>query len=294
MSHVNPQETKLHAHSFTLTFAHCYGGFPGGSDGKESTCNAGDLGSVPGSRRSPGEGNGYPLQYSCLENPMDRGWSSQGLKESNMTEQLTFTWHQPALDMSSFLLSHPHRLCCLHSPITFLPSSALLCWLPCGMSQQHGLSRGFTAAFVQWHRLAPKVTWKSISDGQLRKIMGHWFFWKRFKIPRNVLEFNHCNEAKIGAPVFMRERRVFWGSITGRCCFSTEPGSGCTLRLLAFAPLCSCLLTACSSGSTAAFPTCWIVTASYFSSWLPLASHVHMSLYLRSGTKLALLFYITS
>ena len=44
--------------------------FPGGSDGKESACNAGDQGSVPGLGRSPGEGNGYPLQYSCLENSM--------------------------------------------------------------------------------------------------------------------------------------------------------------------------------------------------------------------------------
>ena len=48
-------------------------GFPGGSDGKESTCNTGDLGSIPGSGRSPEEGNGYPLQYSGLENFMDRG-----------------------------------------------------------------------------------------------------------------------------------------------------------------------------------------------------------------------------
>ena len=47
--------------------------FPGGSDGKESACNEGDLGSIPGSARSPGEGNGNPLQYSCLKNPMDRG-----------------------------------------------------------------------------------------------------------------------------------------------------------------------------------------------------------------------------
>ena len=46
---------------------------PGSSDGKESACNAGDLGSIPGSGRSPGEGNGNPLQYSCPENPMDRG-----------------------------------------------------------------------------------------------------------------------------------------------------------------------------------------------------------------------------
>ena len=46
-------------------------GFPGGSSGKDSTCNAGDLGSVPGLGRSPGGGKGYPLQYSGLENPMD-------------------------------------------------------------------------------------------------------------------------------------------------------------------------------------------------------------------------------
>ena len=47
-------------------------GFPGGSNGKESACIAGDPGSIPGSGRVPGEGNGNPLQYSCLENPMDR------------------------------------------------------------------------------------------------------------------------------------------------------------------------------------------------------------------------------
>ena len=46
-------------------------GFPGGSEGKASACSAGDLGSIPGSGRSPGEENGNPLQYSCLENPMD-------------------------------------------------------------------------------------------------------------------------------------------------------------------------------------------------------------------------------
>ena len=44
-----------------------------GSDGKESTSNVGDLGSIPGSGRYPGEGNGNPFQYSCLRNPMDRG-----------------------------------------------------------------------------------------------------------------------------------------------------------------------------------------------------------------------------
>ena len=49
------------------------GGFPGGSDGKESACNARDPDSIPGFGRSPGEGNGNPLQYFCLENSMDRG-----------------------------------------------------------------------------------------------------------------------------------------------------------------------------------------------------------------------------
>ena len=48
-------------------------GFPGGSDGKESACNTGDSGLMPESGRSSGEGNGYPLQYSCLENSMERG-----------------------------------------------------------------------------------------------------------------------------------------------------------------------------------------------------------------------------
>ena len=48
-------------------------GFPGGSDGKESACNVGDLGLIPGLGRSPEEGNGYPLQYPGLENSMNRG-----------------------------------------------------------------------------------------------------------------------------------------------------------------------------------------------------------------------------
>ena len=48
-------------------------GFPGSSVGKESACDVGDVGSIPGSGRSPGKGNGNPFQYSCLENPMNRG-----------------------------------------------------------------------------------------------------------------------------------------------------------------------------------------------------------------------------
>ena len=67
-------------------------GFPGGSDGKESSCSAGDLGSVPGLGRSPGGGHGNPLQYSRLESPHGQrrlmGYSAWDLKESDMTEQL--------------------------------------------------------------------------------------------------------------------------------------------------------------------------------------------------------------
>ena len=60
-------------------------GFPGGSDGKESACNVENLGSILGLGRSPGEGNGYPLEYSCLENSKDRGawWATvNGIRNS--------------------------------------------------------------------------------------------------------------------------------------------------------------------------------------------------------------------
>ena len=68
-------------------------GFPGGSDGKESTYNVGDLGLIPGLGRSPGGGHGNPLQYSCLENPHGQrslaGYCPWGHKESDMTEWLS-------------------------------------------------------------------------------------------------------------------------------------------------------------------------------------------------------------
>ena len=65
--YLNEQKERIH---IIITFLW---GFPGGSDGKESACNAGDQNSVPGWGRSPEGGNGNPLQYSCLENSMDRG-----------------------------------------------------------------------------------------------------------------------------------------------------------------------------------------------------------------------------
>ena len=71
-------------------------GFPGGSDGKESACNAGDPGSIPGSGISPGEGNGYPLHYSCQENSMDRGawWATVHRitkRQAQLSNTFTFT-----------------------------------------------------------------------------------------------------------------------------------------------------------------------------------------------------------
>ena len=70
-------------------------GFPGGSDSKETACNVGEPGSIPGLGRSPKEGNGYPLQYSSLEKYHGQrslaGYSPWGLKESDMTEQVTLS-----------------------------------------------------------------------------------------------------------------------------------------------------------------------------------------------------------
>ena len=71
--------------------------FATGSDGKESACNVGDLSLIPGLERSPGEGNGNPLQYSCLENPMDRGaWRAivHGVAKSRTRlSEFAFTFH---------------------------------------------------------------------------------------------------------------------------------------------------------------------------------------------------------
>ena len=66
-------------------------GIPGGSDSKESACNVGDPGSIPGLARFPGEGNGYSPQYSCLENSMEKELNTWDPKELGMIERLTHT-----------------------------------------------------------------------------------------------------------------------------------------------------------------------------------------------------------
>ena len=87
-------------------------GFPGGSDGKGSACNMGDLSSIPGLGRPSGGGHSNPLQYSCLENPHRQrslvGYSPEGCKESDMTEQLsTYKAIQP-FQRDSYLLFKTH------------------------------------------------------------------------------------------------------------------------------------------------------------------------------------------
>ena len=83
-------ESQRVGHDFTFTFTFTYYiGFSGGSDDKDSACHAGDLCPIPGSEKSPGEGNGYPLQYSCLENPMY--CIVPGAAESDTTERLSLS-----------------------------------------------------------------------------------------------------------------------------------------------------------------------------------------------------------
>ena len=80
------------------------------SDGKESPCSAGDLGSIPGLRRSPGEGNGNPLQYSCLENPMDRGvcrpqsMGSQRVRHNRATNTHTCVYAHACVCTHTFMI----------------------------------------------------------------------------------------------------------------------------------------------------------------------------------------------
>ena len=86
------RSAACNGHNLTLVEADDRG-FPCGSLGEESACNSGDPDLIPGLGRFPGEGNGNPLQYSCLENAMDRGaWrvTVHGVTESNMTVWLTF------------------------------------------------------------------------------------------------------------------------------------------------------------------------------------------------------------
>ena len=117
---------------------------PGGSEVKTSACNVGDLGSIPGSGRSPGEGNGNPLQYSCLENPMGRGawWATvRRVAKSG-------TW------LSDFTFFHFHRWHRCPLEIMF---TSILCM--CGKPPQSRMKL--------WHvRHVPHLVYKAFSEKQ--------------------------------------------------------------------------------------------------------------------------------
>ena len=138
-------------------------GFPGGSDGKEFACNAEDLGSIPGTGGSPeegnsnplpsqcGEGNGTPLQYSCLENPMDRGaWKAavHGVAESRTwLSDFPFTFHCHALEKE--MATH----------------SSVLAWRIPGTGEPGGLlSMGSHRVGHDWSDLAAAATFPMTSQ----------------------------------------------------------------------------------------------------------------------------------
>ena len=141
-------ELTQHLHSedspwkpFALGFSK---GFPGGSEVKVSACSAGDLGSIPGSGRSPGEGNGNPLQYSCLENPMEGGawWAIvHGVTELDMTEWVHFHFHLSLSPVPTALTGFPlpHCLFLLRLPLLASPFLNSKCW--CALGSISGFSR---------------------------------------------------------------------------------------------------------------------------------------------------------
>ena len=104
-THPHPQGKECHKSPFLFLFSR---NFPGGSDYKASTYNAGDLGSIPGLGRSTGEGNGNSIQYSCLENPMDGGawWATvHGVaKSQTRLSDFTFTLVETLVSYLSFWL----------------------------------------------------------------------------------------------------------------------------------------------------------------------------------------------
>ena len=136
--------------------------FLGGSAGKESACNWGDLGSVPGLGRSPGEGHGHPLQYSCLESPHGprclEGYRPRGCKGSDPTECLSTTTADATVDwgLPAFLWASVKSLSSLnflaHGSFADIFSWPGLCWMNFLLTQEGALlllSLGFQGNTIQ-------------------------------------------------------------------------------------------------------------------------------------------------
>ena len=139
-------------------------GFPCSSDGKKSVCNAGEPGSVPRSERSPREGNGYPLQYSCLENSVDRPW---GHEESDTTEWLMLSlwrqgviiWVSPSADSLSIF--------CRGQVWNKSPNMFQTCLVIKLLDVHHCFGRKLRPRDVKGWRTA-ELEWRRWSRGQLR------------------------------------------------------------------------------------------------------------------------------
>ena len=130
-------------------------GFPGDSVLKNPPASSGDLGSIPGLGRSPEEWNGYPLQYSCLENPMDRGvWQTNrpwGPKELDMTEWLSMY----ACDVN-YLYDGYYSLLWAFTSRPQTPPEILICF-PSAQKNCHCASETISASvkWTQWHETTP-------------------------------------------------------------------------------------------------------------------------------------------
>ena len=121
--------------------------FLGGSNGKVSACNAGDPGSIPGSERSPGEGNGNPLQYSCLEDPMDGGaWQAtvHGILQARIVEWVAI----PPFRGSSQPRNWTWVSCIAGRHFTVWATREALCSNSCPLSQWCCLTVLFSAALI--------------------------------------------------------------------------------------------------------------------------------------------------
>ena len=139
-----------------------YKGFPGGSAGKENAWNAGDPGSIPGLGRSPGEENGNPLQYSCLENFMDRGaqWATVCKATKSQTHWVSLSTNQKTVHT---LQPSPKTLpikTSLWKPLkssVFLSKSCPFSW--CGPAMNLSLLQTSKFRFVWSHRASSTWTW---------------------------------------------------------------------------------------------------------------------------------------
>ena len=176
-------------HLQEINFASTAYGFPDGSDGKESTCNAGDLGPIPGSRRSPGGGNVNPLQYPCLENLMDREarWAAvMGLQRvrhdwaTYIFKSLTFG---DGARLARKYFRHAHLLSPLCFCVSWLQSSRecgwWLTWWPCspsGLNSQTPLEENAPGCDWSW-----VWTFSLCNAAAFCAEIGHLFDGKRFR-----------------------------------------------------------------------------------------------------------------